>query len=301
LAESGREEDRELARRIGRELTGAGEGSHRVAVTGPPGVGKSTLIEALGLHAVARGARVAVLAVDPSSVRSGGSVLGDKTRMPALAREESAFIRPSPSRGDLGGVGRATRETITLVEGAGYDLVLVETVGVGQSEVAVAQLVDTFMVLLQVGAGDELQGIKRGILELADLLVVTKADGDREAAARDAAIEFGRAIRLFCPRHPEWSPPVGTCSAVTGAGIDWIWERLGEHRRALLATGTWAAQRAGQRRAALWASVAREFDRSVRAAPRVGALVPELERAVESGSLDPDEAAARMVEAFRRP
>ena len=204
-----------------------------IGISGAPGVGKSTFIEALGLHLVEQGHRVAVLAVDPSSTRSGGSILGDKTRMEELTRSPQAFVRPSPSGGTLGGVARRTREAMLLCEAAGFDVVLVETVGVGQSEVAVAAMVDLFLVLVAPGAGDELQGIKRGIMELADLVVVNKADGDLAPRPRATASDYASALHLVRPRTPSWSPRVVTCSALLGDGIDEVWHAIGEYRSAL--------------------------------------------------------------------
>ena len=214
LIESQRPDDQKRAQQVVAALLPFTGGAHRVGITGVPGVGKSTLIEALGTHLTAQGRRVAVLAVDPSSLRSGGSILGDKTRMQSLARDPRAFVRPTPTLGALGGVARHTRETLLLCEAAGYDVVLVETVGVGQSEVMVAQLVDCFVVLMLAGAGDELQGIKRGILELVDILAITKADGDGAAAAGRARSEYAMALHLMRPRHPAWTVPVLTCGGI---------------------------------------------------------------------------------------
>src|SRR5690606_24017218 len=211
--------------------------SFRIGITGTPGVGKSSFIETLGLYLIEAGHRVAVLAVDPSSPRTGGSILGDKTRMARLSQEERAFIRPSPSGGSLGGVAHRTRETMLVCEAAGYDVVIVETVGVGQSETTVASMVDFFAVLLQPGAGDELQGMKKGVLELADALVVNKADGDLLAAAHRARSEYKHALALLQPASPNWRPPVLLVSARTGEGIDRFWQTVRDHRRALEASG----------------------------------------------------------------
>ncbi len=220
--------------------------AHRVGITGVPGVGKSTFIEALGSHLTAAGHRVAVLAVDPSSSRTGGSILGDKTRMTKLAADDRAFIRPSPAAGNLGGVARATREAMLVLEGAGYDVVLVETVGVGQSETVVHEMVDTFVVLMLSGAGDTLQGIKKGVLELADMLAVNKADGANVEKAELAAVEYRRALHLLTPASPSWTPPVVTCSALTGAGLAELWEQVELHRSKLAATGELAEKRRSQ-------------------------------------------------------
>ena len=276
-------------------------GAQRVGITGSPGVGKSTLIEALGLHLTrGLGRRVAVLAVDPSSVRSGGSILGDKTRMQELAREPRAFIRPSPSLGELGGVARHTRETLLLCEAAGFDVVLVETVGVGQSEVMVAQLVDCFLVLMLAGAGDELQGIKRGILELADILAITKADGDNVEAAKRARAEYAMAMHLMRPKHAGWAVPVLTCSAATGEGIAGLWDAVEKHRLALQAGPAWQAQREAQQVYWLWQAIEGELRRRFVADPAVEARRPAVEAAVRSGALSPDHAAAELLAAFAR-
>lgn len=265
-------------------------GAHRIGVTGPPGAGKSCLIEALGLALVTAGHRVGVLAVDPSSERSGGSILGDKTRMEELSRHPAAFVRPTPSGGSLGGVARRTREALWIVEAAGYDRILVETVGVGQSETAVAQLVDTVLVVLHPGAGDELQGIKRGLMESADVLFVNKDD---LPGAREAAQQLSAAVRLL-GGHEGWTPPVHSGSALEGKGIEELRAALGEHH------GFMAGERLRRRRGRqglYWLSrlVEDELTRRFYAAPEVAALLPELRRAVEEGSLSPDAAAARLI------
>lgn len=219
LVESTRPDHREQAQQLLLRLLPDSGNAHRVGITGVPGVGKSTAIEALGMHLIERGHRVAVLAVDPSSTRTGGSILGDKTRMARLAVHPNAYIRPSPTSGTLGGVTRATRETVVLLEAAGFDVILIETVGVGQSEVAVANMVDTFVLLTLARTGDQLQGIKKGVLELADIVVVNKADGEHHKEARLAARELSAAIRLIYPREALWRPPVLTMSAVEGRGL----------------------------------------------------------------------------------
>ncbi|MCA9713341.1 MAG: methylmalonyl Co-A mutase-associated GTPase MeaB [Myxococcales bacterium] len=300
LVESQRADDQALAREVIEQVLPRAGASHRVGVTGVPGVGKSTFIEALGKHLTGRGTRVAVLAVDPSSARSGGSILGDKTRMQELARDPAAFVRPSPTHGALGGVARHTRETMLLCEAAGYEVVIVETVGVGQSEVVVAQLVDSFLVLMLAGAGDELQGIKRGILELADVLAINKADGDNVAAAGRARAEYAGALRYMSPRTPGWRAPVVTCSALTGAGIDALWRTLGEHRAALERAGAWERQRRAQRLHWMWRAVEDGLHQRLRADPAVAARVPELEAAVRDGRLSPERAAASLLDAFDR-
>jgi len=237
LVESTRADHRERAVAVLHELLPRTGGAIRVGISGPPGAGKSTLIEALGLRVAEGGTTLAVLAVDPSSRRTGGSILGDKTRMAELARHPAAFIRPSPSRGDLGGVARRTAEVLLLCEAAGFGAVLVETVGVGQSEVAVADLVDTFVLLVNGGGGDELQGVKRGIMELADVVAVTKADGDLAPAAHRAAADYRHALHLLPPRYAGWTPPVVETSSVTGRGLDELWQAVVEHRELLASSG----------------------------------------------------------------
>jgi LAO/AO transport system kinase len=221
-------------------------GATRVGITGVPGVGKSTFIEALGLQLTSTGHRVAVLAVDPSSTRTGGSIHGDKTRMANLSVDDNAFIRPSPSSGTLGGVTSATREAMVIVEAAGYGVVLVETVGVGQSETMVHGMVDSFLVLMLAGAGDELQGIKKGVLELADMLAVNKADGSNVEKASQAAADYRRALHLVEPASPNWTPPVLTCSSIEGSGLDEVWSGVEGHRQAMTASGELAERRRAQ-------------------------------------------------------
>jgi LAO/AO transport system kinase len=271
----------------------------RVGISGPPGVGKSTFIEALGLHLVARGHRVAVLAVDPSSPVTGGSILGDKTRMERLAREEAAYIRPSPSGGSLGGVAQRTREALLVCEAAGFDVVLVETVGIGQSEVAVASMVDCFLVLVQPGAGDSLQGIKKGVLELADALVVNKADGDQAAAAERARAAHSEALGLLRPTSLAWRPRVLAASARTGAGIEAVWHLVQEHRAALQAAGELESRRREQARAWMWSLVEEGLRAAFRAHPAVAGRIAALERDVEALHTTPAAAARTLLEAFR--
>jgi LAO/AO transport system kinase len=271
----------------------------RVGITGPPGVGKSTFIEALGLHLVARGHRVAVLAVDPSSPVTGGSILGDKTRMEQLAREEGAFIRPSPSGGSLGGVAQRTREALLVCEAAGFDVVIVETVGIGQSEVAVASMVDCFVVLVQPGAGDELQGIKKGVLELADALVVNKADGEQAAAAERARAAHVEALGLLRPSSPSWRPRVLAASARSGAGIEAVWSLVLEHRAALQASGELETRRREQARAWMWSLVEEGLRAAFRRHPAVSQRIAALERDVESLRTTPAAAARALLDAFR--
>lgn len=268
----------------------------RVGISGVPGVGKSTFIEALGGRLTAAGHRVGVLAVDPSSVRTGGSVLGDKTRMARLSVDPQAFIRPSPSAGTLGGVARATVQAMSVLEAASYDVVLVETVGVGQSEVTVAGMVDTFLFLTLARTGDQLQGIKKGILEIADVIAVNKADGDREQEARAAARELAGALRLVRGRD-EWAPPVVTCSGLTDVGVDDLWERVQAHRDHLGADGL-ARKRADQQLDFTWALVRDELDQRLRHSPAVRAIRDEVRTEVLAGDLPAPVAADRLLAAY---
>jgi LAO/AO transport system kinase len=298
LVESRRVDHQARAQELLVRLLPRAGGSHRVGITGVPGVGKSTFIDAFGSNLTGAGHRVAVLAVDPSSSRSGGSILGDKTRMDRLAVDPAAFIRPSPTAGTLGGVTRATRETMVVVEAAGYDVVLVETVGVGQSEVAVAEMVDFFLVLMLPGAGDELQGIKKGILELADLIAVNKADGEAARAAQRAAADYANALHLVTPPGATWQPPVVTCSALTGDGLDTIWDQIVRHRRELEATGEWDARRRAQQLRWMWAMVEDRLLGALRSHPRVASELADLEADVGAGRLTPTLAAERLLSAF---
>lgn len=275
-------------------------GAARVGISGVPGVGKSTFIDELGSLLTANGHRVAVLAVDPSSVASHGSVMGDKTRMTRLSVDESAFVRPSPSAGTLGGVARATREAMVVLEAAGYDVVLVETVGVGQSETAVADMVDTFLFLTLARTGDQLQGIKRGILELADVIAVNKADGDHLVEARQAARELGGAIRLLTGSSSERKVEVLTCSALEGTGIQEVWDAVVAHRSALVEAGTLAALRSKQQIRWMWSAVEDQLLREVRADSEVTDMIGALERAVVDGTVTPGAAADDVIKTFRR-
>jgi LAO/AO transport system kinase len=298
LVESSRREHRLQARELLTELAadGARTGAVRVGISGLPGVGKSTFIEALGTRLTATGHRVGVLAVDPSSVRTGGSVLGDKTRMSRLAADPQAFIRPSPSAGTLGGVARATVQAMAVLEAASYDVVLVETVGVGQSEVTVAGMVDTFLFLTLARTGDQLQGIKKGILEIADVIAVNKADGDRELEARTAARELAGALRLVRGKA-EWAPPVVTCSGLTDVGVDDLWERVLAHRSHLGEEGL-AAKRAGQQLDFTWSLVRDELDQRLRHSPGVRAIREQVSAAVLAGELPATVAADRLLAAY---
>jgi LAO/AO transport system kinase len=296
LVESSRPDHRALARELLTNLVDATGGSVRVGISGVPGVGKSTFIESLGTHLTAEGKRVGVLAVDPSSVRTGGSVLGDKTRMARLAVDPNAFIRPSPSAGTLGGVARATSQALAILEAAGYDVVLVETVGVGQSEVTVAGMVDTFLFLTLARTGDQLQGIKKGILEIADVIAVNKADGDREQEARVAARELAGALRLVHGKG-EWAPTVVTCSGLTDVGVDDVWKRVLEHRDHLGTDGL-ASKRAGQQLDFTWALVRDELEQRLRRSPKVAAVRDDVRAAVLSGELAAPAAADRIIAAY---
>ncbi|MCB9913963.1 MAG: methylmalonyl Co-A mutase-associated GTPase MeaB [Planctomycetes bacterium] len=299
LVESAAEDKRAQALDLLRALPAPRESTLRVGITGVPGVGKSTFIDALGMYLVERGKRVCVLAVDPTSARTGGSILGDKTRMARLARDERAFIRPSPSSGTLGGVARKTHETIQLCEAAGFDTVLVETVGVGQSETVVEGMVDVFLVLMLAGAGDELQGIKRGILELADLIAINKADGANVDAAAAARLEYEGALRLLRPKSPSWTPRAVCVSALRGTGLAELWALVEEHHAALGASGELAARRSEQLGRWMWELVEQALLRRLREHAGVRALAERLERDVRAGAVPPEVAAAELLAAFR--
>ena len=295
LVESTRADHRERAQRLLDALLPRTGQAARVGITGVPGAGKSTFIEAFGLYLLGLGKRVAVLAVDPSSARSGGSILGDKTRMAQLSVAEHAFIRPSPSGGSLGGVARRTREAMLVCEAAGYDVVIVETVGVGQSEVAVASMVDFFLVLMLPGAGDELQGIKKGIIEIADALAVNKCDGDNVARAQRAAAEYRAALRLFRHASPNWDPPVLTVSALEARGMDQVWQTVLDYREKLGASGELAQRRREQQQAWFWSMLRDGLERQFLARADVRAQLPGLERDVIAGTLTPTAAAGRLL------
>ncbi|MFF6883343.1 methylmalonyl Co-A mutase-associated GTPase MeaB [Streptomyces sp. NPDC012421] len=298
LVESTRPDHRVLAQELLTRLLPYGGRARRIGISGVPGVGKSTFIDAFGTMLTALGHRVAVLAVDPSSTRTGGSILGDKTRMERLAVDPAAFVRPSPSAGTLGGVAKATRESIVVMEAAGYDVVLVETVGVGQSETAVANMVDSFLLLTLARTGDQLQGIKKGVLELADVVAVNKADGPHTADARAAARELAGALRLMHGREAVWTPPVLSCSARESSGLDEVWERLESHRSLLDTTGRLDARRREQQVDWAWTMVRDELLARLHAAPAVRALTPEVERRVRDGELTATLAAERILAAF---
>ena len=297
--ESTRTDHREESAELLTEVLPHTGGAIRIGISGAPGSGKSTFIESFGLRLIEQGHRVAVLAVDPSSTRTGGSILGDKTRMEELARADAAFVRPSPTAGTLGGVARRTREAMLLCEAAGFDVVLVETVGVGQSEVAVAGMVDLFVLLIAPGAGDELQGIKRGIIELADIVVVNKYDGDLAPAARSTAADYGSALRLVRSKTSAWTPHVVLVSATEGTGIDELWDTVEEFRAALAATGDLERRRAEQAREWMWSEVTETLMESLRRDERVSALVDRLEAEVTAGEVPPAAAANQILDAYR--
>ncbi len=285
LIESKRADHRHLAVALTQALLEATGQAVRVGITGAPGVGKSTSVDALGTMLTAQGRRVAVLAVDPSSRRTGGSILADKTRMARLANDPNAFIRPSPASGTLGGVTAKTRETMLLCEAAGYDVVLVETVGVGQSEIAVADMTDFFLALMLPGAGDELQGLKKGVVELADMIAINKADGDNVARARAAAAEYRAALHILTPRSANWSPPVITYSALTGAGIDALWANILDHRQKLTASGELAARRGEQQVKWMWSMLEERLFAPLHTDRALKAALPKIEAEVAAGRL----------------
>jgi len=298
LVESTRSDHRAAASDLLKRLMPHTGGSIRLGISGAPGVGKSTFIEALGNHLVDQGKRVAVLTVDPSSVISGGSILGDKTRMETLSRRPEAFIRPSPSGRTLGGVARRSLESLLLCEAAGFDVIIVETVGVGQSETRVADMTDMFVLLLQPGGGDELQGIKRGIMELADLVLVNKADDGLEALATRSANDYRNALGLLQPRSPDWKVEVRTCSARDRTGIAEAWDVALRHQRALTASGQLATRRAEQARGWMWSEVKERLLAALREDPGVREQLPALEAAASDGSLPAAAAADRLLEIY---
>ena len=287
LIESKRADHRADAHRLIQELLPASGKAVRLGITGAPGAGKSTTIDALGTYLTGHGHKVAVLAVDPSSSRTGGSILGDKTRMARLAIDANAFIRPSPSSGTLGGVAAKTRETMLLCEAAGYDVVIVETVGVGQSETAVSDMTDFFLLLMVAGAGDELQGLKKGVVELADMIAVNKADGDNVERAKAAAADFRGALNILTPASATWPPPVMTYSALTETGIPALWARVLEHKEKLGATGELAERRRAQQVKWMWTMLEERMTARLRSDPVVRAKLKSAEAAVAAGTLAP--------------
>ena len=295
LVESTRPDHQEQAEALLARLLPHSGNAHRVGVSGVPGSGKSTFIDAVGTRLVEGGHRIAVLAVDPSSSRTGGSILGDKTRMASLAGTDAAFIRPSPTSGRLGGVTRATRQAILVVEAAGFDVVFVETVGVGQSETAVAGMVDTFLLLMLARSGDSLQGIKKGVLELADVIAVNKADGDRATEAAAAAKELAAALHFVAPSPHGWDPPVLTCSALEGDGLDEVWGQVSAHRAHLERRGALLAARREQDVHSMWSTIDDHLLSRFRATPAVRRRRAELEAAVREGSMTATAAAAELL------
>lgn len=298
LVESTRPDHRREAERLIEIILPATGGAARIGISGPPGAGESTFIERFGLDGIARGHRVAVLAVDPGSKRGGGAILGDKTRMAELARAPAAFIRPSSAGAQTGGVARRTREAILVCEAAGFDTVLVETVGAGQAETTVAEMVDMFLLILPPAAGDELQGIKRGIVELADLVLINKTDSALAEHARHTAAEYANAVRLIRPANPEWNVAVRAVSALTGSGIPGVWDEVGRFRAALEASGAWTRRRTEQARAALWAEIGDGLLERFRAAPAVAARLADVEREVTDGRRTPAAGARLLLAAF---
>ena len=300
LVESTRRDHRDEANALLEQLLPHTGRSIRIGISGSPGVGKSTFIEAFGNHVIDEGHRVAVLTVDPSSAISGGSILGDKTRMETLARREAAFIRPSPSGNTLGGVTRRSRETLLLCEAAGFDVIVVETVGVGQSETRVADMTDMFILLLLPGGGDQLQGIKRGIMELADLVLINKADDDTESLAGQSAIEYRNALQLLRPRSPDWTVDVRTCSARDNKGIAEAWDVVEQYREKIESSGLLDARRAEQARDWLWSEVIDSLMADLASDPGVRDRVAELETAASEGRVSAAAAAEQLLRIYLR-
>jgi LAO/AO transport system kinase len=298
LIESRKAEHQALAQEMLVKLLPHTGKSRRIGISGLPGAGKSTFIDAFGTMLTAQGHKVAVLAVDPTSSRTGGSILGDKTRMSRLAVDPNAYIRPSPTGGALGGVARATREAILVCEAAGFDVILVETVGVGQSEITVSEMVDFFLVLMIAGGGDELQGIKKGVLEIADMIAITKADGDNLKRAQATAADYSHALRIITPASPTWSPPVVSVSAMENRGLDDVWEKITIHHKATSASGEWAAKRRAQQIRWMWAMVDDRLVQRLKTDAKVKALIPALEAEVGDGRLTPALAVEKIFVTF---
>jgi len=299
LVESRREDHQAAARELVQTLLPSTGKAYRVGITGSPGVGKSTTIDTLGMYLIEQGHRVAVLAVDPSSARTGGSILGDKTRMARLSNDERAFIRPSPSSGTLGGVAAKTREAMLLCEAAGFDVVLVETVGVGQSETAVCDMTDIFLALMLPGGGDELQGIKKGLIELADMIAINKADGDNIKRANRTAADYRGAMKILTPRSKHWFPPVLTYSGLTGAGVPELWQKIVEHRTAMNASGEFAARRSEQQVKWMWSMFEDRMKARLRSDTTIRAKVKQIEARVGNGSTSPALAAEQIADLLR--
>ena len=295
LIESLNDNHRATADAVLNELLIQNQDSTRIGITGVPGVGKSTFIERFGKQLTSLDHKVAVLAVDPTSSRTGGSILGDKTRMQELSRDKNAFIRPSPTSGTLGGVTRVTRETIVLCEAAGFDVILVETVGVGQSEIMVSQMVDFFLALMLPGAGDELQGIKKGILEIADMIAVNKADGEMKNAANRAVMEYQHALDILNPKSANWKPRSLSCSAFTGDGLAAIWETICDYKRLLKDAGEWQEKRKSQQVEWMWAIIRERILSKIETNEKVQSLVPQLELQVAESKLTPALAALEIL------
>ena len=299
LVESTRSDHRRMAAELLGDLCNLTGSSIRLGISGVPGVGKSTFIESFGCHVIEQGHRVAVLTIDPTSARTGGSILGDKTRMPELSQHADAYIRPSPTSGALGGVSRHTRESVLICEAAGFDVVVVETVGVGQSEFAVSNMTDMFILLLLPGGGDELQGIKRGIMELADLVLVNKADGDLVGVARQTVADYTNALRLIQPRSSSWRVPVETCSALHGSGVEQAWGHVVSYQDTIRQNGELETRRAQQSRQWLWDETVDELSDTLKNDLRLKSRVAELEGAVMAGEIPASEAARELIRIFR--